>query len=371
MTDNTNEKTLTGRLTSLDALRGLDMLFLVGISGVFQALGKSYDNAFFDLLASQCQHTVWHGFHTYDLIFPLFIFMVGVSMPFAISKRIDDGYNRKKLYIHIARRSLLLFILGLLFNGSLLGFNRAEFTFTGVLQRISIAYFFSALIVMNASIVKQAVIAGSLLIIYWLLMILVPVPGYGPGVITPEGNLHTYIDQLFLPGKMGNGFYDEDGILQQMSSIAVCLAGVLAGHWLRLSYTQNKKVLGLLTFGIISILIALLWDLSFPIIFRLWSSSYAMLVIGISSILLGSFYWIIDVKGYKKWAFPFIIVGLNSITIYLVAGLFDFGTIVNIFVHGFIDYMGPFKPVFWAICILIVEWLFLYFLYKQKIFLKV
>lgn len=265
----------------------------------------------------------------------------------------------------------MLFILGLLFNGSLLGFSYSDFTFTGVLQRISIAYLFSALIVMNTGIKYQAIIAASLLIIYWLLMILVPVPGYGAGIITPEGNLHTYIDQLLLPGKMGNGFYDEDGILQQVSSVAVCLSGVLAGHLLRSSFTQTKKVLGLLTGGVISILIALLWDLSFPIIFRLWSSSYAMLVIGISSILLSFFYWIIDVKGYKRWAFPFIIVGLNSITIYIVAGLFDFGTIVNIFVHGFIDYLGPFKPVFWALCILTVEWLFLYFLYRKNIFLKV
>jgi predicted acyltransferase len=265
----------------------------------------------------------------------------------------------------------MLFFLGLIFNGSLLNFSLSNFTFTGVLQRISIAYFFSALIVLNTNIRKQAVISGSLLILYWLVMTLVPVPGYGPGVITPEGNLHAYIDQLLLPGKMNNGFYDEDGILQQISSIAVCLAGALAGHWLRSPNTPYKKVLGLFAGGIISILIALLWDLSFPIIFRLWSSSYAMLVIGISSILLSLFYWIIDVKGYKKWAFPFVIVGLNSITIYLVAGLFDFGTIVNIFVHGFIEYLGPFKPVLWALCILTVEWLFLYFLYRKNIFLKV
>ena len=265
----------------------------------------------------------------------------------------------------------MLFILGLIYNGSLLSFNFSNMLYTGVLQRISIAYFFSAFIVMNTNIKKQAIIAGSLLVIYWLLMILVPVPGYGAGVLTPEGNLHTYIDQLLLPGRLGNGFYDEDGILQQVSSIAVCLAGVLAGHLLLSSYTQNKKVLGLLGAGLTSVIIGLVWDFSFPIIFRLWSSSYAMLVIGLSSLLLCLFYWLIDVKGYKKWVFPFVVVGLNSITIYLAAGLFDFGIIVKIFVHGFVDYFGSFKPVFLALCILTVEWLFLYFLYKQKIFLKV
>jgi predicted acyltransferase len=367
---NNSDVGLQGRLLSLDALRGLDMLFLLGISGVFRALPKLSDNGVFNFLAGQCQHTVWHGFHIYDLIFPLFIFMVGVSVPFAISKRLQDGYSRKKLYFHIIRRSLMLFFLGLIFNG-FLGFDFSNFTYTGVLQRISIAYFFSALIVMNTDIRMQAISAGSLLVIYWLLMILVPVPGYGAGVITPEGNLHTYIDQQLLPGKLGNGFYDEDGILQQISSIAVCLAGVLAGHWLRSSYTQNKKVLGLMLAGFASVLIAIVWNFSFPIIFRLWSSSYAMLVIGLSSLLLSLFYWIIDVKGYTKWAFPFVVAGLNSITIYLVAKLFSFGIIVNIFVYGFIDYLGPFKPLFWALCILTVEWLFLYFLYKKKVFLKV
>jgi predicted acyltransferase len=371
MNNNIDESFPKGRLLSLDALRGLDMIFLVGFGSVFRALPKLSDNGVFIFLANQCQHTKWHGFHIWDLIFPLFIFMVGVGMPFAISKRIQDGYDPKTLYIHIIRRSLMLFVLGLFYNGSLLGFNFSNFTFTGVLQRISIAYFFSALIVMNTNIKKQAIIAGSLLVIYWLLMILVPVPGYGAGIITPEGNLHAYIDQLLLPGRLGNGFYDEDGILQQISSIAVCLAGVLAGHWLRSSYAQNKKVLGLLGAGLASVAIALLWNFSFPIIFKIWSSSYAMLVIGLSSILLGLSYWLIDVKRYKRLAFPFVIVGLNSITIYIAAKVFDFGAIVNIFVHGFIDYLGPFKPLLFALCIVIVEWLFLYFLYKKKIFLKV
>jgi predicted acyltransferase len=361
---------LQKRLMSLDALRGLDMLFLTGIAGVFAAIGKSYDNAFFDCLANQIHHTEWEGFHAWDLIFPLFIFMVGASMPFAVSKRLQDGYSRKKLYFHILKRSLLLFFFGLLMAG-FLKFDFQNMKYPGVLQRIAIAYFFSAMIVMNTNIKKQAIIAGSLLIIYWLLMILVPVPGYGAGVLTPEGNLHTYIDQQLLPGRMNNVFYDEDGILQQMSSIAVCLAGVLAGHWLRSSYAQNRKVLGLLAGGTLSILIALLWSLSFPIIFRLWSSSYAMLAIGISAILLGLFYWIIDVKGYKKWAFPFVIVGMNAITIYLAPYLIDFNKPVNFFVNGFINYLGAFKPVFYALCILTVKWLFLYFLYKKKIFLKV
>ena len=361
---------IKGRLKSLDALRGFDMLLLVGIGGVLRALPKLWDNAVFRAIADQTDHTEWHGYHMWDSIFPLFIFMVGASLPFAINNRLERGYSRKKLYIHIVRRTLVLFLLGLIMNG-LLGFNFENLKLCGVLQRIGIAYFFAAIIVMNTRMRGQAIISASLLIIYWLLMILVPVPGHGAGVITPEGNLHTYIDQLLLPGRMNNVFYDEDGILQQMSSIAVCLAGVVAGQWLKSSRSDNAKVGGLLIAGTVSILIALLWDLSFPIIFRLWSSSYAMLVIGINSLLLGLFYWLIDVKGYQKWAFPFVVVGLNSITIYVASGLFDFGSVVKVFVHGFIDHLGSFRPLFWALCMLAIKWLFVYFLYKKKIFLKV
>jgi predicted acyltransferase len=360
-----------GRLMSLDALRGLDMLFLTAIGGILIAAGKSYDNSFVDALANQCQHTEWIGLHAWDLIFPLFIFAGGVSLPFAMNKRLKDGHSRQKLYIHIIRRAMTLFFLGLLMSG-LLRFDFQNMHYTGVLQRIAIAYFCSAIIVINTGIRTQAVVTVSLLVVYWLLMLLVPVPGFGAGVFTPEGNLHTFIDQLLLPGNFYNNQpFDEDGILQQISSIAVCLAGVLAGHWLRSSISGNKKVIGLLAAGTAAILTALIWSLSFPIIFRLWSSSYALLASGISSILLGLFYWLIDVKGYRKWAFPFVIAGMNAITIYIAPLLIDFNKPVNFLVSGFTDYLGSFKPVFFALCILIVKWLFLYFLYMKKIFLKV
>ncbi len=227
------------------------------------------------------------------------------------------------------------------------------------------------MIVMNTNIKNQAIIAGSLLILYWMLMTLVPVHGYGAGVITPEGNLAAYIDQKFLPGEFYRNMpFDEDGILGQISSISTALMGVLAGHWLRTPNSQTKKVFGLLTAGAAGVIVGLIWHLAFPITFRLWTSSYTIFAVGLSSILLGLFYWIIDVKGYRKWVFPFVVIGLNPITIYVVQRLFNFGIIANIFVHGFIDYLGPFKPVFWAFCVLTVKWLFLYFLYKKKIFLK-
>lgn len=371
MAQGNDKPAIATRLQSLDALRGLDMLFLVGISGVIVALGKTYDNSVIQVLAGQMRHTPWQGFHVLDLVFPLFIFVGGASIPFALGKRLEEGYSRAKLHMHIVRRSLLLFFLGLVQNG-LLGFDFSNMHYTGVLQRIAVAYLFAALIVLNTSVWKQTAIAGSLLVGYWLLMTLVPVPGHGAGVITPEGNLHTYLDQRFLPGKFYKGeCFDEDGLLQQMSSIAVCLAGALAGHWLRSRQAPERKAYGLLAAGVACIVVGLLWSLSFPIIFRLWSSSYAMLTIGISAVLLGMFYGLIDVQGYRRWAFPFVVVGVNAITIYLAPLLIDFNMIVDFFVRGFIGHLGSFKVVFIAISVLVAKWLFLYFLYKKRVFLKV
>ena len=167
-----------GRLMSLDALRGLDMFFLVGFGGIFRALPKISDNSVFNFLAAQTHHTEWQGFHLWDLIFPLFIFIVGVSMPFAFNSRRKKGFSKKMLLSHVIKRSLILFVIGLIING-LHNPDFSNYSFTGVLQRIAIAYFFAALVLMNSSIKKQAIIAGSLLLLYWLAMILIPVPGYG------------------------------------------------------------------------------------------------------------------------------------------------------------------------------------------------
>ena len=365
---NDENSTVQGRLMSIDALRGLDMFLLVGIGGILRSMPKLSENGVFNFLAEQTKHTQWQGFHLWDLIFPLFIFIVGVSMPFAFGNRIKKGFSKKDLLWHVFKRSIVLFIIGLVLNG-LRNPDFSNYTYTGVLQRIAVAYFFAAFIFISTNYKKQAMVASSLFILYWLAMKLIPVPGYGPGVITPEGNLHTFIDQLLLPGKFNNVFYDEDGILQQLSSIAVCITGGLAGHWLISSISEAKKVMGLLLFGVASVLIALLWNLSFPIVFKLWSSSFAMLTIGINLILLGLFYWLIDVKGYKKWSVFFVVVGLNPITIYLAVHIIDFGAIANVFVGGF--NFGNGQALVFALITASIKWLFLYYLYKQRVFFKI
>jgi predicted acyltransferase len=367
-----NNEAVSKRVVSIDALRGFDMFWITGGDSIFPALFALLGAPFFMALSRQLEHSAWNGFTFYDLIFPLFMFIMGASMPFSLSKYVERGDLKGKLYGHVIKRSLSLFVLGLIYNG-LLDFNFAQMRYAGVLQRFAICYFFAALIIINVRKPKnQAIWAGGILLFYWAIMALIPVPGHGMGVLTPEGNLASYIDRLLLPGRfccfeLG----DNEGILSSIPAISTVLLGALAGHLLRADLAQTKKALYLAIGGAGSLVIALIWNFVFPINKLIWSSSYVLFAGGWSLLLLALFYWIIDVRGHQKWAFPFVIIGMNSITIYIVQGLFDFGVIANIFVHGFINHLGDWKPLFWALCVFAVKWLFLLFLYKKKIFLKV
>ena len=359
------------RIVSIDALRGFDMFWISSGDAFFVALLTFINTPFCQRLALQLDHPAWTGFRFYDMIFPLFLFIMGVAMPLSITRRIERGDSRKKLYYHIIRRTLLLFLLGLVYNG-LFNFDFATQRYTGVLQRFAVTYFFASLIVMNFKQKGQLVWAASILLIYWLILLLVPAPGFHAYDLTPQGNLCGYIDRQFLPGSFCcYKFGDNEGFLTMLPAVTNVLFGVLAGRWLLGEAEEAKKIRNLLTSGASFIAAGLVWSLVFPVNKYLWTGSYALLTAGISFMLLCAFYWIIDVKGYKKWAFPFVVIGLNPITIYVIQGIFDFGIIANIFIHGFADSFGSFKPVVFQFSVILVKWFFLYFLYRKKIFLKV
>lgn len=361
----------SGRIVSIDALRGFDMFWIIGGDGFFRALFSLIDAPFFAALAHQFHHAEWDGFRFEDLIFPLFLFIVGVCMPFSITKRLDRGDSRNKLYSHIVIRFAALFIFGLLYNG-ILGFEFESMRYAGVLQRIALCYVITALIMMNTGIKGQAVWAVAILFLYFAAMKFIPVPGHGAGVLTPEGNLASYIDQLLLPGRFCCfEFGDNEGILSTIPAVSTTLLGVLSGHWLMSESSPALKLKGLFGAGVASIVLALAWNLVFPINKLYWSSSYVLCAGGLSMILLGVFYWIIDIRGHRKWALPFIVIGLNPITIYMAQRIINFSGIAGFFVKGFIDHMGDFKPVLWIASVFAVKWLFLYFLYRKKMFLKV
>lgn len=371
--ENKQQSVIKGRLASIDALRGFDMFWITGGEAVFASLHAIFKGPTTGFIARQLEHVKWEGFRFEDLIFPLFLFIVGTVLPFSVSRRIERGQSRRALYLHIFKRAGVLILLGLILNG-LLRFNWPGMRWSGVLQRIGLCYFFAALLVMNTKWRTQLTVAVAILLLYWAAMALIPVPGYGPGVITPEGCLSSYIDQNLLPGKILEKYYgygDNEGIISTLPAICTTLLGALAGHWLRSKYSPNRKAAALAAAGLVCLLTGYLWGMHFPIIKNIWTSSFVLVSAGYSLLLLALFYWVIDVKGYKKWAFFFIVIGMNAITIYYIQWIVSFDTVAAFFVDGIARCAGPAKPLILASAALAAKWLLLLFLYRRRIFLKV
>jgi predicted acyltransferase len=360
-----------GRIVSIDALRGFDMFWIIGGGAFFEILPKVWKNSVTETIKRQMEHVSWEGFHFEDLIFPLFLFIVGVVLPFSISRRRQQGLGKWVICLHIVKRAAILILMGMVMNG-LLRFNMAEMRWPGVLQRIGLCYFFAAFLVMFTGWRIQAMTAGGLLIVYWVLVQFAPVPGYGAGVITAEGCLPAYIDRLLIPGRFCCFTYgDNEGLLSTIPAVSTTLIGALAGHWLRSSAGGNIKAVALAIAGIVCLIAGYLWGLSFPIIKVIWSSSYVLYAAGWSLILLAAFYWIIDVKGFKKWAFFFVVIGANAITIYFLQAFVNFDGIAGFFVGGLADHAGQLKPLVMPVAVIAAKWLLLLLLYRHRIFFKI
>lgn len=372
----------TERLKSLDALRGFDMFWIIGGGALFEALEKFTNWPILTWWAGQLEHKYWEGFAFEDLIFPMFLFIAGVSIPFSIKNRLQRGQSMKKIYTHVFTRLFLLLVLGLLLaNWGIQNFKFENYRYTHVLMRIGIGCFFASIIFLNTKIRGQIIWTISLLLGYWAMLKLIPVPGYGAGVMTPEGNFAGYIDRLFLPGKFFQWYFpdylDPEGLLGHISGVAMGLLGVLTGQFLisddkRLS--GFKKALFLGCAGILFLGTGLLWDITFPMIKKIWTSSFVVFAAGWSLILLSAFYLIIDVWKLKKWSFFFVVIGSNSIFIYACqSGVPDLRKISEFFFNGFIKYPADAsaQAVIASIAYLLVSWLVLLFMYRKKIFFKV
>jgi predicted acyltransferase len=370
------ENTKKDRLLSLDALRGFDMLWIAGGEYLIVSLAALTGWPFLQWAAGQMEHVKWEGFHFYDMIFPLFLFIAGVSMPFSIVKRKQRGESMQKIYLHLLRRLFILILLGLIYNG-LLRFDFEKQRYASVLARIGLAWFFAAIIVLNTNVRGQIIWFAGILITYWAMMKLIPVPGFGPGVMTPEGNLAAFIDQKLLPGRLCCYIYgDNEGLLSTIPAIATALMGALTGYFLNMQSPKLnglKKALIILTAGIASLIVAKIWSFSFPVIKNLWSSSFVLTAGGWSLILLSVFYLVIDVWGFKKWTFPFVVIGMNSITIYMLnSGILNFGDMGKYFFGGLASMCSEAgQAVILSIGAILCMWTVLYILYRNKIFLKV
>ena len=374
------------RLLSLDALRGFDMFWIMSGEGVVHALAKATQWPLLLWMSGQLHHTEWNGITFYDMIFPLFLFIAGVAMPYSLSGRIarekvetaDALPRAAKRHIigSMVRRTLVLILLGMVVNG-LFKWNGYENTrFASVLGRIALAWFFAGLIYLNCSVRAQIGWLAGLLLGYWAAMEWIPVPGYGAGVLTMPGSLESYIDRLFLPGRLHDKVHDPEGILSTVPAIGTALLGVFTGQFLKWDsprWTMLRKGVALALAGLVLIGLGSLWNVGFPINKRLWTSSFVCYVGGWSLLFLSLFYLLIDVAGYRKWALPLVWIGVNSIVIYLASeGMIDFAATARYFFGGLIRYAAPAWQAVWlAVAIVAVQLAFLYFLFRNKIFLKV
>jgi len=366
-----NDKT-AGRLWSLDTLRGFDMLWIIGGDAFVQTLAKVTGWAWAVGLAAQLEHAEWQGFHFYDLIFPLFMFISGAAIPYSLLARADGGAGKKGLYLKLVRRGLLLVVLGFVYN-HLLDLDLPNQRYPSVLGQIGLAYLFAALIMLKVRSFKGrlAVLAGILTGVA-VLQLLVPVPGVGAGVLTPEGSINGYLDRLLLPGRLYDKIFDPEGVLCVLSAVSVTLMGGLAGGLLkRGSPGGSRKTLLLAGTGAGLVGLGFVLNTWYPVIKKAWTASFDIYAAGWSFLLLALFYLVVDVWRLRKWTFFFRVIGLNSITIYLGSRMIDFEATSRFLFGGLDRAAGGGNGLIVLAGVIAVEWLALYFLYKQKVFLRV
>lgn len=365
------------RLVSLDAFRGITIagMILVNNPGTWSHI--------YPPLA----HATWHGWTPTDLIFPFFLFIVGVAMAFSFPKQFAQ-HNTRQIYLKVLRRTATLILLGW-FLTLFPKFNFAEMRIPGVLQRIGVCYFFASLIYLNTNIRQQIGVTGGILLLYWALMMLVPVPGHGAGNLTPEGNLAAYIDSILLKGHMWavSKTWDPEGLLSTLPAIATTLCGLLTGHWLR-SGRERTDICGwMFVAGWLAIIAGLFWGIVFPINKSLWTSSYVVFTAGAALQFLGFCYWLIDVKGIQKWAKPAIVYGMNAIAVFVLSGLVarvliftkvtgadgqDVSLKQWLFEHLFATWLSPINASLAFAITNVLFWLaMMWILYRRRIFIKI
>jgi predicted acyltransferase len=363
------------RLLSLDALRGFDMFWITGGEEIFHLLAKATGWGWAAVMADQLTHVEWNGFRAYDLIFPTFLFMAGVSTPFSIGSQLAHNVSKNLLARKAIQRGLLLVLLGVVYNNGLQIKPLVEMRFASVLGRIGLAGMFASLIYIYFNTRSQYIWFVGILLGYWAFVMLVPVPDCGAGLMTMDCNPVSHLDKMILPGRLHKTIHDPEGLISTLPAICTGLLGVFCGNLLRnddVAMSRQRKSVLLLAVGLACLAVGRLWGFVFPINKNLWTSSFVLFAGGWSVLALAVFYWIIDAQGWKRYAWVLAVIGMNSILIYLAQHFIDFDHTSEALFGGIFDHFAEStQSVLHAIGYVVVEWLFLWFLYKKKVFLKV
>ena len=363
------------RIISIDALRGLAIFLILAIdiggAPVFQTFTKLWGENFANAAADQFRYGFVDGLRLCFIAMPMFLFVVGLVIPFSMSKRLPQQQSGKKnVYLHIIMRGLILFLLGLIPGGPLFNLEFANMpVYNNVLEYIGIGYIVCAIIVLNTTWTFQLVLTLVLLVLYYLVFLIIPVPGWEGEIFSGKMNLAIYIDNVVLGPHHHPGSWQ---VLATVSFIANMLLGVLIGQLLNSVWDKKYKLKMLFVFGLAMLVAGMIWGLFFPVVRSLWSSSFVLVTCGITTLLLAVFYWLIDILGYAKWAFFFIIFGVNSIAIYMMAHMFDFRLIGNILVGGLSSlFAANVQEFIQAVAAMMVMWLIMYWMYLKKTFIKI
>jgi predicted acyltransferase len=370
------------RVESVDALRGFNFVWILCGDGAMLAVGEmSRDKGpvvrtVGGFLAEQLTHAPWEGLRFYDLIFPLFVFLTGVSIVLSLP-RLVEREGRAKAHVRVLRRALILYVLGFIYYSGVSD-SWEDVRWLGILQRIALCYLFASLIFLNFTLRGMIAACVALLVGYWALMTFVPVPGIGADSFAPDANLANWIDAHYLPGKLWDETRDPEGLLSTLPAIATCLFGVFAGLLLRdVRLSAQRKSLWLIGAGIALVIAGHLWALQFPIIKSIWTSSFVLVTAGYSAILLGLFHQLVDVWGFRRWATMFVWIGTNAILLYMTHNLVNFAEVSQTLVGGgvseFFDRIvtpgtGNFAVNALGLAFAIA---FAGFLYRRKIFIRV
>lgn len=373
---------VSNRLESLDILRGFDLFCLVFFQPVLASLARASDNDMLNILMMQFRHVQWEGFVFWDLIMPLFMFMAGVSMPFAFHKYLNEG-SKKSLYKRILKRVLLLWVFGMMCQGNLLAFDLSRiYLYSNTLQAIATGYLISAILLIHLGIRGQLAVTVGLLLCYWAVMTFARTNGYGKGDFTPDRNFAEYIDRT-ISGRFRDGVkitekgldfgnYRYTWILSSLNFGVTVMTGVFAGHILRSSkITKVSKAVWLLGFGILQILLGMLWGLQMPIIKKIWTSSMTLYSSGMCFILMAAFYYVIDCLGKGKYFTWLKIYGMNSILAYILFSIVDFSSIIHSLFFGLEQFLGNGYQPFVQLCSVSLIFMILYLLAKKGVYLKV
>ncbi len=357
------------RLASLDALRGFDMFWITGGTAILLGLGKAIQRPWFDAFLEQFEHVPWQGLHFYDLIWPLFMFVMGAAIPFSITRRRSAGATDRSLLLHATRRALIMFGLGTITQGNLLLVDLSKFRpCYSVLHGLAAGYLIAVVVVLKVKETWHAATIGVFLLAYWAMIMLIPVPGFGSGILTPQENVATFVDKAVL----GRFHYGENTwFLSYLGFGASVLLGVLAGQILMNANSPGLKIYKLVRAGAVSLTAGLLWSVWFPVIKLLWTSSYVLIAGGLSFFVLALFYWIVDVRGYRAWAFGFAVIGMNSIAVYFATQVFDFRLVSNEFVGHLLPHLGKWDRLVEAAAAFAVVWLILYWMYRKQEFIRI